>query len=664
VSAGIGRRRRRPTVLLAALAALAVLPALAAAPVAAASPIGDAEGLLGSRLTAAARPLVLTAAPRRSDRDLVLHAQVPAVPGRGSAPRVVVVGTDRQSLPAVATVTGAKDAPVRTAVLLVDTSGSMRQHGMDAARKAARVYADTVGSGVRVGLVAFSDRAGVLTPATTDRAALRRGIGALTAHGETALYDGLVLATRQAGPRGNVVLLSDGGDTASRTKLRQAVAAVSSARVRVDVIAFKTAESERGPLQRIAAAGHGQVVQAADAAGLGRAFAAAAAAVPLDVTVTLRSPGRSVSRQAAVMLVVGGRTFVTLVDLPAAPVAATTRAQPPLERVSATPAWLNAKVIGAVLFAVLALTVAALVWPAGPEGAEQQRRRRALQAYGTAQAPTDPDGPSSAVSSATAGLLQVSERVVAAGGRQSAMALRLARAGLSLLPHEWLLLRTSIVVVAGAAALLLIHPRWVGLLLGVALGWLGTEAWFRVKQSRRCRAFAEQLPDTLQLIASSLRSGFSLQQALAAAQESGAQPMSSELGGALAKARIGIVLEDELDEVARRMRSEDWRLAVMAIRIQRSVGGNLSEVLSTTAKTLRDRAAVTRQVHALSAEGRLSAYVLLGLPVAVGLFLFMFRRPYLEPLWTTRAGDVMLAVAAVGMIIGTWWMFKVAKVEV
>ena len=124
------------------------------------------------------------------------------------------------------------------------------------------------------------------------------------------------------------------------------------------------------------------------------------------------------------------------------------------------------------------------------------------------------------------------------------------------------------------------------------------------------------------------------------------------------------MLEDELDQIARRMRSEEWRLAVMAIRIQRSVGGSLAEVLATTAKTLRERSAVTRQVRALSAEGRLSAYILLGLPVFVGLFLVGFRRTYVEPLWTTTPGLAMLVVAAIGMVVGTWWMLKVAKVEV
>jgi tight adherence protein B len=651
-------------VLLAAVAALAVLP-LSAPPVAAASPLDEARTMLGGRLPAGAQQLLLTAAPRSSGQELVLRAQVPGVPGapgRGAAPRVLAVGADRRQLPAVATVTASKDAPVRTAVLLMDTSGSMNGKGIDAAQHAARVYADTVGRGVRVGLVAFSDQAAVLTAPTTDRAALRKGIGTLTAHGETALYDGLVLAAHEAGRRGNVVLLSDGGDTASRNKFRQALRAVSAAGVHVDVIAFNTAESERGPLRRIASTGHGKVVQAADAAGLGRAFAAAAAAVPLDVTVTVDARTGS-GRRAAVLLVVAGRSYATVVDLPAAPMAPRTGIQPPAAQVTPVPRSLGPWAIGAALFAVLALTVGALLWPVAPEEVERRRRRRALQAYGTAPT-TEAEGGTWAVSSAAAGVLQVSERMVAAGGLKAAIALRLDRAGLTLLPHEWLVLRSSIVLAAGAAALLLIHPRWLGLLLGAALGWLATEVWFRVKQSRRCRAFAEQLPDTLQVVASSLRSGFSLPQALAAAQQGGAQPMASELGRALAAARIGIVLEDELDQIAHRMRSEDWRLAVMAIRIQRSVGGNLSEVLSTTAKTLRERAAVTRQVRALSAEGRLSAYVLLGLPIGVGLFLIAFRRSYVEPLWTTTAGVVMLVLAAVGMVVGSWWMFKVAKVEV
>jgi Flp pilus assembly protein TadB/Mg-chelatase subunit ChlD len=662
-----GGRRNLVRGLGALLAGLAVLALPAPSAPAATSPVDLARELLGHGVPAGAQQFQLTAAPRRQGDDVVLQAQVPGVPGR-SVPRVVAVDADSRPLDAAAAVTAVKDAPPRTAVLLVDTSGSMSGDGMDAARKAAEIYGNTAGSSVRVGLVAFSDAATVVTPPTTDRAALRKGIRALNAAGETALYDGLILAAHEAGKRGNVVLLSDGGDTVSRAKFRQALDAVSSAGLRVDVIGFNTAESERATLERIASRGRGRVVQAADAAGLGQAFAAAAAAVPLDVTVTVRAPS-GVSSEAAVVLVVGGHTYASLVHLPPGraplPTPAPAAVQPPVEKVAVPPSSLTPLVLGGMLFALLALAAAAVFWPRDPEEIERQRRQRALGAYGPL--PTTgpgPDGRTSAVSSAAAGVLHVSERMVAARDSQRAISLRLDRAGLSMLPHEWLALRTSIVVVAGAVGLLLIEARLLGLLLGVLLGWVATEVWFRVKQSKRCRAFAEQLPDTLQIISSSLRSGFSLPQALAAAQENGAQPMAAELGRALAAARIGIVLEDELDQMAVRMRSEEWRLAVMAIRIQRSVGGSLAEVLATTAKTLRERTAVTRQVRALSAEGRLSAYVLLGLPIAVGLFLVAFRRPYVEPLWTTTAGLAMLVVAAIGMVVGTWWMFKVAKVEV
>ena len=168
----------------------------------------------------------------------------------------------------------------------------------------------------------------------------------------------------------------------------------------------------------------------------------------------------------------------------------------------------------------------------------------------------------------------------------------------------------------------------------------------------------------MQLVASSLRTGFSLPQALDAAQQDGVQPMAEELGRALASTRIGAPLEDELDQIAERTQSEDWRWAVMAIRIQRSVGGNLAEVLMTTVRTLRERAATRRQVRTLSAEGRLSAYILVGLPILVAAALLMFRRAYLRPLWTTTPGLVMVAGALVLMVLGGFWMRKVVTVEV
>ena len=351
--------------------------------------------------------------------------------------------------------------------------------------------------------------------------------------------------------------------------------------------------------------------------------------------------------------------------MPAAPIVVEPAAPLPVERVMAVPSWwLSPGLVAPALFVALMLAATVLFWPRDPAQVERRRRQLALAAYGLPN-PYLTDGyPETSINPAAAGVLQVSERMLAAGGQVGAIALRLDRAGVTLLPHEWVVLRFCVLLAGAAAGFVVLSPRWLGLLAGAGAAWLVTEAWLRWRQARRCQTFADQLPDTLQVVASSLRSGFSLPQALAAAQQGGTPPMATELGRSLAVARIGVELEDELDRVALRMRSEDWRLAVMAIRIQRSVGGSLADVLATTATTLRERAAVTRQVRALSAEGRLSAYVLLGLPVGVGAFLLLFRRAYVEPLWTTTPGLVMLAGSCLGMVVGTWWMFKVAQVEV
>ena len=118
-----------------------------------------------------------------------------------------------------------------------------------------------------------------------------------------------------------------------------------------------------------------------------------------------------------------------------------------------------------------------------------------------------------------------------------------------------------------------------------------------------------------------------------------AEPAAKEFSRALAESRIGSDISDALEHVAVRMESENMRWAVMAIRIQREVGGNLADTLRTTAATLREREMLKRHVRALSAEGRLSAYILIALPIGVLLFSMWSNYDYVSLLWTTAAGD-------------------------
>jgi tight adherence protein B len=229
-------------------------------------------------------------------------------------------------------------------------------------------------------------------------------------------------------------------------------------------------------------------------------------------------------------------------------------------------------------------------------------------------------------------------------------------------PHEWVLLRACAAVAVGALMFLVLG--WPGLLVGVALGWLLTMGYRSIKASRRSNLFAEQLPDALQLVIGALRSGFSLPQALDAVVRESPEPVGAEFGRALAEHRLGADLSDALEGVVHRTSSDDLNWAVMAIRIQREVGGNLAEVLQTTVDTIRERARLRRHVRSLSAEGRLSAWVLIALPILLGLFMFTFRRDYLRPLYTEPIGLAMLLVGGGLLAIGIVWMSRTVKVEV
>ena len=166
------------------------------------------------------------------------------------------------------------------------------------------------------------------------------------------------------------------------------------------------------------------------------------------------------------------------------------------------------------------------------------------------------------------------------------------------------------------------------------------------------------------MLAGSLKAGYSLPQALDnVAKESGGA-FGQEINRALLESRLGLPLEEALEAVAQRMQSKDFHWVVMAIRINRRVGGNLAEVLTTVGETLRERERLRRQVKTLSAEGVLSAWILGVMPILIALFITWRNPGYLEPMVTTVMGWIMIAVGVVLYIIGVIWMRNTVKMEV
>jgi tight adherence protein B len=182
--------------------------------------------------------------------------------------------------------------------------------------------------------------------------------------------------------------------------------------------------------------------------------------------------------------------------------------------------------------------------------------------------------------------------------------------------------------------------------------------------NRRKRQFESMLPDTLQLLSGTLRAGYSMMQGVEAVSQEVSEPMGRELRRVVTEARLGRPLEESLDSVAERMASPDFGWAVMAIRIQREVGGNLSELLMTVADTMTQRERLKRDVKSLTAEGRISAYVLAALPVLLGFAMYALNPDYMSALFDETVGKIALGIAVVMMIAGFLWMQAIVKIDV
>jgi tight adherence protein B len=183
------------------------------------------------------------------------------------------------------------------------------------------------------------------------------------------------------------------------------------------------------------------------------------------------------------------------------------------------------------------------------------------------------------------------------------------------------------------------------------------------KAKQRRQEFETQVPDTLVLMANSLRAGQGFEQALRVVADEGSDPTAQEFQRLLAQQRLGVPPEDTLRSLADRMKSEAFDWAVMATIIQRQVGGNLAEIYEKIAETIRGREVLRREIRTLTAEGRFSAFILVVLPFGIGGVIASIRPEYASLLWTTKAGLTMLGCALVAMVIGILWIRRIIRFD-
>jgi tight adherence protein B len=289
-----------------------------------------------------------------------------------------------------------------------------------------------------------------------------------------------------------------------------------------------------------------------------------------------------------------------------------------------------------------------------------------LQRYGARRTMTIEEefGPTIQNSSAAMAITGSVTRAIQGRSFADNLAVELARADLTWKPAEFLILQAILTVVPGLLVAISLQNPAAFVVLAIA-GYFGPTIWMKQRQAARLRTFAAQLPDTITLMANTLRSGMSLLQAMEMISREAEGPTGPEFGRVVREIGLGIGPQDALLHLVRRLRSDDLDLMVTAILVQHEVGGNLSRILDTIAHTIRERVKLKGEIRAITSQQRIAGYMLSGLPVAVGGMLMIMTPKYLlsfiDPMgpWT-----LLPIVALAGIITGTLVMQKIVDIEV
>jgi len=516
-------------------------------------------------------------------------------------------------------------------VLVMDTSGSMSGQPLADAREAAAEFVDRLPTGARIGIVSSGAVAEIRHPLDDRREAVSATLASLEASGETALYDAVIASIgmlTDTSPRGAVVVLSDGGDTVSTATLGDVVDVLQASGVETFVIGLQTGETDSAALASMAAVGGGEMISIADADLLGETFLGIAE----DLSGRYRLVYRSV-QTGRIELVVGVSqgevSAVARIEIDLPETVAVVVEPTPVESVPVAPSG----TVGAAPVAVLPPPLLARPW-------------------------TMPAG----VAAAVLGAVALMVLVMTSGRRTTTFAAQVVRPGrkVALRPGEFVLLSVSVGVAAVAGSLLVVGVP--AALAVAALAMALPRVVLRVLTGRRRAAFANQFDGTLQMLSGSLRAGYGLMQSVSTVATEAPSPTGQEFARVSVENQLGRTVEQSLRAMAGRMENEDLGWVVEAIDIQYEVGGDLAEVLDTVAETIRDRDQIRRQVKALSAEGRISAAILVTMPFAIAFLISMVSPEYLAELTGTGIGRVMIGAALVMIGIGAAWIKRIVKV--
>ncbi|HKI93416.1 MAG TPA: type II secretion system F family protein [Gaiellaceae bacterium] len=538
-------------------------------------------------------------------------------------------------------------------VLALDASNSMRGAPVTAALAAARAFAAERAPATELGLVTFNSDTNTVLEPTTDAAAIESALARrpLLSEGtrmRDAVAQAIALVTRSRVRAGSVVVLSDGADIGSRTSAEALVRRARAAGVRVFTVGLRSAQFAPDALRTLAEGTGGRYAEAADSARLAPLYRALGRELASEYLVRYHSTAAAGARVHVTVQVSGFADAATLAYRTPGMAEAVFnhswqdrfwRSNAGIAAVAGLVAFLAAAAMLLGLRSVRRSVGSRVAAYSRPEVRKRRRKETLLDRLTLALERSFGH---------IRGWQAFAEEVEIAQFRVPAATLAAAAAAGALLlgPVAAVLAHTPLLLVLG-----LVPPVAVRLLVKHRLG-------------RLRRRFEDELPDNLQVIASAMRAGHGLSGALGVVAADTTEPARSEFERALADERLGVPLEDALSTVAERMASDDLEQVALVAALHRETGGNTAEVLDRVHDSIRERGELRRMIRSLTAEGRMTRWILTALPIVLAAAIALLNGSYLQPLLDTNGGRALLALATVMVITGSLVIKKIIEIEV
>jgi len=642
------RARRRVAALVAGFAALAcILGVLAVVPSAGAADSPPSQ-------------LTVQSVNARTDEVAVMGDLLGADP---ADLRATVGGETIQG-----EVTGGADLPL-DAVVVLDNSAALGNATVQLAKQALAPLLPGNGVTRSLALVTTGGGAAVEIGATTSPQAFKAALDEVEPRGTSATWDGLVRAADLLDEGGlaqrSVILFSASAPAGGTATASTAQSALGQASSQLRAVVMPRGADLEGIGNMVEVLG-GSVTEVADENELTGSFNSLAELLKGRFLFMFPSPAGTEGTTELTMS--AGKLSTNVAYLPGAVKTGSANLAAPVEQSAGMISRVLGNPIGLILvvligFAAIALFVWTLLSMVVPSSDSLNRR---LEVYQERQLDGDEDIAGGA-GHTTVPIIQravdFTGDVAQRRGLLEKLEGDLERANLPLRGAEALFFLFVGVALLAVLVFALTRNPLVTLMVAV-LGVFLPRAVLSIQVRRRCKAFERQLPDTLTLMAGTLRAGYSIGQGFEAVSTEIPDPMGRELRRVVTETRLGRPLEESLEAVAERMQSDDFSWAVMAIKIQREVGGNLAELLVTVAETMTQRERLRRDVATLTAEGRMSAVVLGLLPPGLGVVMWAINPTYMSRLFEPGLGYILLGLGVVSMLIGFAWMKKIITIEV